>query len=102
MPDMGVTLLFPHYAKERDIHKKLIDPAEKCGLILKDRRMVILKESDFVFINFECENPIHPEICKILFKEDVYVCMWKTMDTELRPIVGNLNQILKKYFHNLN
>lgn len=98
MKDIGVTLVFPNYAKQRDINKLLVDPGDKIGLVVKDKRLLQIKESDLEILHFECDNPMHPEVLKKLIKDndELHGFLWKLGDNETRPVCEVMTSFVSK------
>lgn len=91
MPDMGITLIMPNLAKERDIHKKLLDPADKFELVTKDRKLIQILPEELEVLYFEIENPFPDFVLEYLHGKEIFAVAWKKGDTDLRPVEEVMN-----------
>lgn len=91
MPDMGITLIMPHLAKERDIQKKLVDPADKFELVLKDKKLIQILPEELEVLYFEIENPFPDFVLEFLKGKELFAVAWKKGDTDLRPVEEVMN-----------
>lgn len=71
VPDMGCAFIMPNHAKARDLQKKLVEPTEKSGLVIKDRKFVTIKPEELFTLHFDCPNQLPPEMLENLFKNEV-------------------------------
>ncbi|XP_053954220.1 uncharacterized protein LOC128860615 [Anastrepha ludens] len=95
IPDMGVTVFGPHI--NRDMYKKLLEPAENMKLQCKDRRVINVSRADFDVVNYACPNPLPDDVMEQLDQKDLMMCFWKMPEDDRRPIPEVLNQ----YAHEL-
>lgn len=95
MPDMGVTVFGPQV--NRDMYKKLIEPAESMKLQCKDRRVINVSRADFDVVNYACPNPLPEDVLEQLDQKDLMMCFWKMPEDDRRPIP----EVLNKYAHEL-
>lgn len=86
MLDMGITLVMPHLAKERDLPKKLTDPADKFELVTKERKLIQILPEELEVLYFEIENPFPDFVLEYLYGKEIMAIAWKKADTDLRPI----------------
>lgn len=89
VPDMGCALIMPNYAKARDIQKKIGDPTDKCGLVIKDRKFVMIKPHELFTINFDCPNKLPPEILENLQKNELLAINFRQSHNE-KTVIGKL------------
>uniref|UniRef100_A0A1A9WQ32 DUF4746 domain-containing protein n=1 Tax=Glossina brevipalpis TaxID=37001 RepID=A0A1A9WQ32_9MUSC len=89
LPDMGVTLFGPQV--NRDMFKKLQEPADVLKIQCKDRKMATLSTEQFDVINFQCVNPLTPDVIEQLHGKECLCCLWKAPD-EGSTISVYLNQ----------
>ncbi|XP_011195474.1 fibrous sheath CABYR-binding protein [Zeugodacus cucurbitae] len=95
IPDMGVTVFGPQV--NRDMYKKLIEPAENMKLQCKDRRVINVNRADFDVVNYACPNPLSEDVLEQLDQKDLMMCFWKMPEDDRRPIP----EVLNKYAHEL-
>lgn len=86
MLDMGITLVMPHLAKERDLPKKLTDPADKFELVTKERKLIQILPEELEILYFEIENPFPDFVLEYLHGKEIMAIAWKKGDTDLRPV----------------
>lgn len=86
MLDMGITLVMPHLAKERDLPKKLTDPADKFELITKERKLIQILPEELEVLYFEIENPFPDFVLEYLYGKEMMAIAWKKGDTDLRTV----------------
>lgn len=82
MTDFGCALLTPNYACVKDIHKKLVDPAEKAGFAIKEHKRIQIVESDLPILFFDCPNQFPPEIIQQLLDNEVFIVFLKQWNTD--------------------
>uniref|UniRef100_A0A034VR51 Thioredoxin domain-containing protein 3-like protein n=1 Tax=Bactrocera dorsalis TaxID=27457 RepID=A0A034VR51_BACDO len=95
IPDMGVTVFGPQV--NRDMYKKLLEPAENMKLQCKDRRVINVSRADFDVVNYACPNPLSEDVLEQLDQKDLMMCFWKMPEDDRRPIP----EVLNKYAHEL-
>lgn len=90
MPDIGVTIFGPQV--NRDMFKKLSEPADALKIQCKDRRMFEITEEMFDTINFKCNTALPKDIQEQFFGKEVLVCFWKAPSEQ-----DDVARILVKY-----
>ncbi|XP_004522400.1 uncharacterized protein LOC101454137 isoform X1 [Ceratitis capitata] len=95
IPDMGVTVFGPQV--NRDMYKKILEPAENMKLQCKDRRVISVSRADFDIVNYACPNPLPDDVLEQLDQRDLMMCFWKMPEDDRRPIP----EVLNKYAHEL-
>ncbi|XP_036326500.1 uncharacterized protein LOC118739343 [Rhagoletis pomonella] len=95
MPDMGVTIFGPHI--NRDMYKKVLEPADNMKLQCKDRRVISVTRADFDVVNYACPNPLPDDVLDQLDQKDLMMCFWKMPEDDRRPIP----EVLNTYAHML-
>lgn len=86
--DCGVTIFFPHIVS-RDLFKRVADPAEKCQLIVRDKKNSQILEEHLEVLHFDCDNPMPKYVIDYLLRKDVFTVCWKLNEGETRPIEGS-------------
>ncbi|KAI9588036.1 uncharacterized protein LOC119631922 [Glossina fuscipes] len=94
LPDMGVTLFGPQV--NRDMFKKLQEPADALKIQCKDRKMAVLTKEQFDIINFQSLNPLTPDVIEQLHGKECLCCFWKIPDEG-----NNIAVFLNKYAQEL-
>lgn len=90
MPDIGITIFGPQV--NRDMFKKLSEPADALKIQCKDRRMFEITEEMFDTINFKCNNALTKDVQERFFGKEVLVCFWKAPTEQ-----DDVARILLKY-----
>lgn len=91
MLDMGITLVMPHLAKERDLPKKLTDPADKFELVTKERKLIQILPEELEVLYFEIDNKFPDFVLEYLYGKEIMAIAWKKGDTDLRPVEEVMN-----------
>lgn len=91
MLDMGITLVMPHLAKERDLPKKLTDPADKFELVTKERKLIQILPEELEVLYFEIDNKFPDFVLEHLYGKEIMAIAWKKGDTDLRPVEEVMN-----------
>ncbi|XP_030375637.1 uncharacterized protein LOC115624926 [Scaptodrosophila lebanonensis] len=94
LPDFGVTVFGPQV--NRDMFKKLSEPADPLKIQCKDRKVFAITESDFNTVHFASVNPLPPEVIKQLYDKELLMCFWKVDET-----IGTSTTMLLQYAHEL-
>ncbi|KAH8278145.1 hypothetical protein KR018_003501 [Drosophila ironensis] len=94
MPDIGVTMFGPQV--NRDMFKKLTEPAEPLKMQCKDRRVLPVAAEQFDTLNFACKNPLPPDVIEQLDGKELLMCFWKIDES-----VGTVPNVLAAYAHEL-
>lgn len=86
--DMGVTILMPH-VMSRDLLKRLSDAADKCSLVVKDKKNIRILPEHIDIIGFGCTNPMPTYLLDHVMDRDIFAVCWKVADnnTESRKDV---------------
>jgi thioredoxin domain-containing protein 3 len=91
--DMGITLFFPHVAK--DAYRKTADIGDKMELTCKDRKLVRIKPEMMEILYYEIENPLEPEILEYVYQKEMLLFLWKLGETDTRTPEEVLNIFYK-------
>lgn len=77
--DMGVTILMPHVIS-RDLLKRLSDPADKCRLVAKDKKNVLVLSEHIDVLEFSTSESMPKHLVDHILNHDVFVVCWKITD----------------------
>lgn len=94
MPDIGVTVFGPQV--NRDMFKKLTEPAEPLKMQCKDRRVLQVSMDQFEIVNFSCKNPLPMDVIEQLDGKELLMCFWKIDES-----IGTVPNVLMAYAHEL-
>ncbi|EDW81918.1 uncharacterized protein Dwil_GK25405 [Drosophila willistoni] len=94
LPDIGITVFGPQV--NRDMFKKLAEPADPLKIQCKDRKVFAITENDMNTVNFAAENPLSREIIEQLYDKELLMCFWK-----VEEILGTPPSVLRQYAHEL-
>ncbi|XP_033171104.1 uncharacterized protein LOC117148037 [Drosophila mauritiana] len=94
LPDIGITVFGPQV--NRDMFKKLSEPADPLKIQCKDRKVFPILPSDIATVNFAAENPLAPEVIEQLYDKELLMCFWK-----VEEVLGTPPTVLRKYAHEL-
>ncbi|XP_017063698.1 uncharacterized protein KIAA0754 [Drosophila eugracilis] len=94
MPDIGVTVFGPQV--NRDMFKKLTEPAEPLKMQCKDRRVIQVASEQFEIVNFSCKNPLSADVIEQLDGKELLMCFWKIDES-----IGTVPNVLMAYAHEL-
>lgn len=94
MPDIGVTIFGPQV--NRDMFKKLSEPADALKIQCKDRKMIEITEEMFDTINFKCATALTKDVQEQFFGKEVLVCFWKAPTEQ-----DDVSRILVQYARSL-
>ncbi|XP_016951655.1 microtubule-actin cross-linking factor 1, isoforms 6/7 [Drosophila biarmipes] len=94
MPDIGVTVFGPQV--NRDMFKKLTEPAEPLKMQCKDRRVIQVSSDQFEVVNFSCKNPLPPDVIEQLDGKELLMCFWKIDES-----IGTVPNVLMAYANEL-
>ncbi|XP_043659392.1 fibrous sheath CABYR-binding protein [Drosophila teissieri] len=94
LPDIGVTIFGPQV--NRDMFKKLTEPAEALKMQCKDRRIIQVSIDQFEIVNFACKNPMPPDVIEQLDGKELLMCFWKIDES-----IGTVPNVLMAYANEL-
>ncbi|KAH8408879.1 hypothetical protein KR009_002974 [Drosophila setifemur] len=94
MPDIGVTVFGPQV--NRDMFKKLTEPAEALKMQCKDRRSFQVSTDQFEVVNFSCKNPLSADVIEQLDGKELLMCFWKIDES-----IGTVPNVLMAYANEL-
>ncbi|XP_016976799.1 uncharacterized protein LOC108042843 isoform X1 [Drosophila rhopaloa] len=94
LPDIGITVFGPQV--NRDMFKKLSEPADPLKIQCKDRKVFPILPCDFATVNFAAENPLAPEVIELLYDKELLMCFWK-----VEEVLGSPPSVLRQYAHEL-
>ncbi|XP_017110915.1 uncharacterized protein LOC108134913 [Drosophila elegans] len=94
LPDIGITVFGPQV--NRDMFKKLSEPADPLKIQCKDRKVFPITPGDFATVNFAAENPLAPEVIELLHDKELLMCFWKVDE-----VLGTPPSVLRQYAHEL-
>lgn len=80
--DMGVTVFMPHVIS-RDLLKRLSDPADKCHLIAKDKKNVLVLREHIDTIESCANESMSPYLVDHILNREVFVVCWKVTDNNI-------------------
>ncbi|XP_037935742.1 uncharacterized protein LOC119669793 isoform X2 [Teleopsis dalmanni] len=95
LPEMGVTLFGPQV--NRDMFKKVMEPADLLKIQCKDRKVVPLNKESFEIINFACNNPLTPDVLDYMDGKEHLLCYWKKPEDSKKMVC----EVLMGYEHEL-
>ncbi|XP_022219539.1 thioredoxin domain-containing protein 3 isoform X2 [Drosophila obscura] len=94
LPDIGITVFGPQV--NREMFKKLSEPADPLKIQCKDRKVFTITRSDFTTVNFASENPLASDVIEQLYDKELLMCFWKVEDA-----LGSPPNVLRQYAHEL-
>ncbi|EDX02111.1 uncharacterized protein LOC6525165 [Drosophila yakuba] len=94
LPDIGITVFGPQV--NRDMFKKLSEPADPLKIQCKDRKVFPILPGDIATVNFAAENPLAPDVIEQLYDKELLMCFWK-----VEEVLGTPPTVLRQYAHEL-
>ncbi|XP_017055810.1 uncharacterized protein LOC108097790 [Drosophila ficusphila] len=94
LPDIGITVFGPQV--NRDMFKKLSEPADPLKIQCKDRKVFLITPTDFATVNFAAENPLSQDVIELLYDKELLMCFWK-----VEEVLGSPPAVLRQYAHEL-
>ncbi|XP_016949611.1 uncharacterized protein LOC108024241 [Drosophila biarmipes] len=94
LPDIGITVFGPQV--NRDMFKKLSEPADPLKIQCKDRKVFTILPGDMATVNFAAENPLAAEVIEQLYDKELLMCFWK-----VEEVLGSPPTVLRQYAHEL-
>ncbi|XP_017963696.1 uncharacterized protein LOC108656212 [Drosophila navojoa] len=94
LPDIGITVFGPQV--NRDMFKKLSEPADPLKIQCKDRKVFTITQSDFNTVNFAAEDPLPQEVIQYLYDKELLMCFWKVEES-----LGTPPSVLQQYANEL-
>lgn len=88
--DMGITIFFPHVI-DHSLIKKVLEPADRCGITPKERKTIQFLPEHFETLLFHCSNPILQDIFNHICKKDLLAVAWKndSPDSTIEGIISH-------------
>lgn len=80
--DMGVTILMPH-VMSRDLLKRLSDAADKCALVVKEKKNIRILPEHTDIIGFGCTSPMPRHLLDHIMDREVFAVCWKIADNNV-------------------
>ncbi|XP_026849665.1 uncharacterized protein LOC6602900 [Drosophila persimilis] len=94
LPDIGITVFGPQV--NREMFKKLSEPADPLKIQCKDRKVFAITPTDFTTVNFAAENPLASDVIEQLYDKELLMCFWKVEEA-----LGSPPNVLRQYAHEL-